>query len=238
MAMFWYLILGIIAYLVYYWYTSPARIFKKRHLLAKKPNIIFDLHGVVVERKFFGICKHILKHTYRLDILLLCLKPTFTRNVFNLLKKSRVPEELAIKLSKKHPKLEPFVEVTIAMMNEQKIINSTFEVIKKLKQKGFKLYLFSNIGEKTFAQLEKKFPLLFSYFDGIVVAENHDDWIQKPSPAAFAKFLSRFDLKADECIFIDNSLRNITTAFDEGMYPILFQSPDQLLHELVTLHIL
>ena len=134
--------------------------------------------------------------------------------------------------------MEPMLEVIIAMVNEQRVILSTVEFIKKLKKEGYEVYLFSNIGEKTFEKLKKKLPELFHYFDGIVVAEQQDDWIQKPYPAAFAKFLARFGLKAHECIFIDNNHKNIKTALNEGFYPILYQAPDQLTYELKAIEIL
>lgn len=237
----WFFGAFIIAYLVRHYFVCPGRILYKKKLKNsknQKPIIVFDLHGVIIERRYPSIIKHILKYAYRFDLLLLGCKPSFIRDVTKLLKKSRVPEEVIIKLSENHPRLEPFIDVTIAMMNEQKIIQATFELIKKLKKDGYELYLFSNIGEKTFDKLKRKFPEIFHYFDGIVVTEQQDDWIQKPYPQAFTKFLTRCGLKPEECIFIDNNHNNIKTALNEGFYSILFQSPQQLLHELIAMKIL
>jgi len=236
----WLLGLLVIAYLVRHWFICPGKILKKRHS-GKNSNgnmaIVFDLHGVILQRNYWDILKHMLKHVYRLDLAILFLKPSFVRDITKLLKKSRVPEEFIVELSKKHQKMKPMLEVIIAMMNEQRVIPSTVKFIKKLKKEGYEVYLFSNIGEKTFEKLEKKFPEIFRYFDGIVVAEQQDDWIQKPYPAAFAKFLARFGLKAHECIFIDNNRQNIKMALIEGFFPILYQSPSQLKHELLALEL-
>lgn len=236
--MIWLLGLLIIAYLVRHWYICPGRILKSRRFQTKKPIIIFDLHEVILRKDLIGMSKHMIKHAYRLDLFLLCLKPSFIYDVLKLLQKSRVPEEFVITLSSKYKKLEPFIEIIIAIMNEQKIIQPTVQLMQRLKAHGYDLYLFSNIGEKTFIELEKKLPNLFDLFDGIVITQEQDNWIQKPYPSAFAKFLSRFNLTARDCIFIDNSHSNVKTALDEGMYPILFKSPAQLFHELNQLNIL
>ncbi|MGE0207036.1 MAG: HAD family hydrolase [Candidatus Babeliales bacterium] len=231
--------LFILLYTIHHCFSCPVTMLKKNNKkVHSSPVFVFDLHGVILNRKYGGILKYILKHAYRLDVALLLFKPSFIKDIVALLKKSRVPEEFIIELSQKHSKLVPFIDVTIAMMNEQKPVKGTIDCIKKLKEHGYKVYLFSNIGEKTFEQLEKKFPVLFSYFNGIVVVQQHDNWIQKPSAASFQKFLKQSHLQAEQCVFIDNSTKNVTTAFYEGFHPILFRSPAQLMHELVHLNIL
>jgi 2-haloacid dehalogenase len=44
--------------------------------------------------------------------------------------------------------------------------------------------------------------------------------------------LSRFDIKADESLFIDDNLRNIEAARALGIHSIQFHSPEQLAQDL------
>ena len=199
---------------------------------------IFDLHDVIIKKNYIRMFSHALKKAYRLDLLFIFLNPRFIYHVIQLLKTSRVPEQYVVELAQTWPKLSPFIEVVITMMNEQRPINLTVEIIETLKRNGYKLYMFSNIGEQTLQHLQKKLPELFSYFDGIVFVEQQDNWVQKPSTKAFEKFLTTFNLQPSACIFIDNSKKNIASAATHGLHGILYTSPKKLLDDLVALNAL
>ncbi len=199
---------------------------------------VFDLHDVIVKKNYARMFSHALKKAYRLDLLFIALNPRFMYHIIQLFKTSRVPEQYVVELAQTWPKLSPFIEVVITMMNEQRPIDRTVKIIETLKRNGYKLYMFSNIGEQTLQQLQKKLPTLFNYFDGIVCVEQQDDWIQKPSGQAFEKFLTTFNLQSSECIFIDNSKKNIASAATHGFHGILYTSPQKLFDELTALHAL
>jgi putative hydrolase of the HAD superfamily len=64
----------------------------------------------------------------------------------------------------------------------------------------------------------------------------------KPLPEAFEIALNKFDKKAHECIFIDDSVKNLNTASEMGFFTVLpnadetkIAQPHTLIHELVDL---
>ena len=50
----------------------------------------------------------------------------------------------------------------------------------------------------------------------------------KPDPAIFETLLSRYDLQAQDCIFVDDSAKNIETASRIGMKTVHFVEPIDL----------
>jgi 2-haloacid dehalogenase len=56
--------------------------------------------------------------------------------------------------------------------------------------------------------------------------------MRKPNPAFFQLLLDRYDLKAEEVLFIDDNFRNIQAALNMGIDSIHFISPEELRAEL------
>jgi len=52
--------------------------------------------------------------------------------------------------------------------------------------------------------------------------------VTKPSPEIFNLLMSRYDLKASECVFVDDSQVNVDGALFVGMQAIRFESCNQL----------
>lgn len=102
------------------------------------------------------------------------------------------------------------------------VISETAELIRELKQNGAKLYLLSNISIG-FAENWQKIPevsKILSLFDGLVFSGPIG--MNKPNRDIFEYLLKKYDLKAEECIFIDDSEKNINGAKAAGINAILF----------------
>ncbi len=101
-------------------------------------------------------------------------------------------------------------------------IDGMCEVVKKIKSKGGKLFLLSNIC-LTFAknwQNVDSLNKLLSLFDGLVFSAEVD--LMKPNKDIFEYLLSKYDIKASETVFIDDSFKNIKGAEVVGIYGYLF----------------
>ena len=97
------------------------------------------------------------------------------------------------------------------------IINETVELIKKIKEKGGKLFLISNISEG-FATNYKKIPKIkeiFDLFDGLVFSGPIK--LAKPNKEIFNYALKKFNIKAEESIFFDDNKDNIAGADSVGI---------------------
>lgn len=79
------------------------------------------------------------------------------------------------------------------------------EMLRSLKQSGAGVYLVSN-AQACFTLPELEKIRLIPLFDGIVISS--DAGVKKPSPKIFALALERFGLRADECVYVGNDMRD------------------------------
>ncbi len=96
------------------------------------------------------------------------------------------------------------------------------DVAAELKARGHRLYLLSNISIG-FANTYADCPYirdLFDLFDGLVFSGPIG--LAKPSRAIYEHLLNRFQLTAEECLFIDDNAGNIAAAKAVGIHGYLF----------------
>lgn len=91
--------------------------------------------------------------------------------------------------------------------------------VKSLKDKGYRLYVLSNYGEKPFAESKKNMPFL-QYMDGLLISYEIRD--VKPSAAIYRALCDKFQIDPGKAVFIDDSPVNIAGAKDFGMHTIHF----------------
>ena len=200
--------------------------------------LVFDLHGVIF--RFDPILAVTAATTAISKILLLrtVLNPFIIWDVIKLLHNSAVVEEAIMAIGYKYPNLKAIIPTALKIANAQIPIIPTVQLIKQMKRNGFRLYIFSNIGEQSANILKTKYPEIFALFDGILVTESRDNYIMKPSQAAFNKFLTKFNLEKKQIIFIDDKQSNIHIARTMGIAAIQFVNPcqcKQLLQKIVPL---
>lgn len=105
----------------------------------------------------------------------------------------------------------------------------TVEILRELKDVGYPLYALSNWPAEKYHQVRHKFPF-FDWFDDIVISG--EVRLAKPDARIFELLLTRIGRQAGECLFIDDSPKNIAVAQSLGFQTIHFQSPEQLRQEL------
>ena len=109
-------------------------------------------------------------------------------------------------------------------------IQGTVDILKKLTNSPeYKVVALTNWSHETFPKAIKKFEFL-QWFEGILVSGVEKT--RKPFPEIYELTLNRFDLKAEESLFIDDNLRNVEAARALGIHSIQFHSPEQLAQEL------
>ena len=115
------------------------------------------------------------------------------------------------------------------------IVDGAITIAYALKNAGWNLYLLSNFSAEKFPLMLKSYNFL-QLFDDIVISGEHK--VIKPDPAIYHLTLKRIDRKAQECLFIDDSLLNIEIAGKLGFQTIHFQSPEQLEVDLQNMQLL
>jgi len=110
------------------------------------------------------------------------------------------------------------------------------DIVKKLKENNYKVGLLSDHAKEWAEYTEEKFRLK-SLFDSCVYScdvgavkfshgkDNNDSLM-------FETIENKLEVAPDECVFIDDSAKNLKTAEKRGMKTIKFENSEQLIRDL------
>jgi len=104
--------------------------------------------------------------------------------------------------------------------------------IRELKEKGYGIYVISNFARKAHKECIGALDFL-EEVDGAILS--YQVKLIKPSPEIYRLLCSKFGLKAQECVFIDDVEKNVAAAKAEGMDGIVFHTLEQAKRELEAL---
>lgn len=104
--------------------------------------------------------------------------------------------------------------------------------IEELKAKGYGVYYLSNFSDKAYVECGDALDFL-PYTDGGILS--YRDKVIKPDEKIYKLLLSRYGLKAEECVFLDDMPRNVEAAQKLGFYGIIFRTKEQAEEELQKL---
>lgn len=102
-------------------------------------------------------------------------------------------------------------------------------LVHELKAKGYKLYGLTNWSAETFPIALRRFGV-FKELDGMLVSGQEK--VIKPDPEIYKRLLVRFNLRAPDCLFIDDSAANVVAARELGFDGVRFENAAQLRREL------
>lgn len=192
-------------------------------------NVIFDFGQVLVRFEPDYMCS---KHIDDPDDLRLVSDVLFDRLYWDRLDagtiedeelladaKTRVPERL-------HSAMEKIYYSWIYNLPE---IDGMREVIRLCRERGYGIYLLSNISTY-FAEHFKEIPILDG-FDGYVFSSTAG--CVKPSADIFRHICNKFGLTPSETLFIDDNEKNIEGAERFGIIPYHFDGDAQALKSYI-----
>jgi putative hydrolase of the HAD superfamily len=113
-------------------------------------------------------------------------------------------------------------------------IESSVEILKKLKERGYKVFYLSNFHLAAFEYVTKKHDF-FELFDGGVVS--YKEKLLKPEKEIYEKILCEYNLEPKETVFIDDVEVNVEAAIKNGMNGIVLKNPIELKNKLKSLDI-
>lgn len=139
-------------------------------------------------------------------------------------------EELLAGFIKRDPEIEGEIRQVFQDISHM-LIRYDYAIpwIRELKNQGYGVYYISNFGRQPHIQCSQVLDFLPEMDGGIL---SYQDQLIKPSSEIYRLFLKRYGLKAEECVFIDDTQVNITAALAEGMEGILFVTLEQTKQEL------
>lgn len=101
--------------------------------------------------------------------------------------------------------------------------------IQELKAKGYGVYYLSNFSDKAYIECMDALDFL-PYTDGGILS--YRVRMVKPDERIYRLLLTQYGLKAEECVFIDDTPQNVEAARALGLLGIVFQTKEQVEEEL------
>ncbi|MFO7794699.1 MAG: HAD family hydrolase [Promethearchaeati archaeon] len=113
-------------------------------------------------------------------------------------------------------------------------ITQNVEIVKLLKKEGYNLYILSSFIKEAFEYIESRYTFL-SLFDGRVIS--YQEGMIKPEKEIYQILLKRYNLRPEECLFIDDHKIILEPAKKLGMKVIHYQNSKDLREELIKFSI-
>ena len=197
-------------------------------------NIIFDIGNVLAGFRWAELFKELGFTGEAFDRIAAAtvLHPTmwneFDRSVMS-------DEEIIAGCMKQAPEYEKEIQL---MFSKTELLVEEYEHskqwIQELKEQGYRVYLLSNYGKTSFEAARDNGRLSFlSLVDGAVIS--YEVKIVKPEQGIYMALLEKYNLKAEECVFLDDKTENIEAAKKLGFHGIVVQSGEQAKKELEEL---
>lgn len=104
--------------------------------------------------------------------------------------------------------------------------------IQELKGKGYRVLYLSNFSEKAETDCAPALDFI-PYMDGGILS--YQEKVIKPMPEIYQLLIDRYDLKPEECVFMDDTVANLVGAEKFGIHTIHFHDKKQAAEELKEL---
>lgn len=194
-------------------------------------NVIFDIGNVLVQ---FRWKEYYESFGYPEEVLKRLIKATVMDEAWNEFDRGAMSEEEVLK---KFIANDPGIEGQIreTLLNIKDMLGKydyAIDWVKQLKAEGYGVYYLSNFSKKAYEECQEVLGFL-PYMDGGIMS--YQEKIVKPEPQIYQRLLSRYGLIAEECVFFDDTERNVVAARKQGIHGIVFQSREQALEEFARL---
>ncbi|MDA3811753.1 MAG: HAD family phosphatase, partial [Spirochaetaceae bacterium] len=170
-------------------------------------NIIFDLGNVLMDFQPMDYLNSKGLNQVEIDFL---YREIFLSNEWVELDRGTITREEALKtFCIRNPEESELIRSHSDFENILTPLSDNVQILKELKDKGYKLYYLTNYHDDLFEYSFNKFEF-FKIFDGGVVSAHVK--LIKPDIRIFQKILDKYFLKTEETLFIDDLKANVHTA--------------------------
>ncbi|AAK81504.1 putative hydrolase of the HAD superfamily [Clostridium acetobutylicum] len=187
-------------------------------------NIVFDIGNVLL--KFTPV--EFLKSKYKDDKLVEALyENVFKSNEWVELDRGTITEEEATcRFCKRDPHNAKYIREVMETWNEMHVpVEGTSELMKELREKGYKIYLLSNYHLKAFKLISDKYDFIRDVDGGIISSKVK---LLKPELEIYKALTNSCGIKPEESIFIDDREENVEAAIKLGFNGIVFKDAYEL----------
>ena len=188
-------------------------------------NVIFDVGGVILD---YHRETYLAPYSFDSETKQFVFKNVlFTPNWSRLLKGEISSEKFIDDAIEQHPQFESVIKSFFEMETLKKMLpvyDKTLTFIKELKKEGFKLFIISDIEQKTIEYLYSQIPEISTLFDDMIFSSKVH--MVKKDGDIFGYALNRFNINANETLFVDDAERNLEQAQKFGIKTFKFTSPE------------
>lgn len=188
-------------------------------------NIIFDLGNVILKDS----PSIVLKNLKELDKSCLIIKRKFFDNWNELDLGNETLEEHLNNCELDFPINESIKEILLNYYKYRPFNKEVIELMNNLKNNKYNIFILSNNNKEAYEYLIK-LPV-FKSVDGWVVSCDYH--ILKPNKELYIKLFENFNIKPEECFFIDDKETNINVARTLGMKGFTLDIKNQGLDKLI-----
>ncbi len=194
-------------------------------------NIIFDVGNVFIFWNPYSLFKKYFKDKEEIDAFF----KEISFHEMNLATDKGLPFKTAVDNAIK--KFPHHKEALLAYDSEWPAslvgeVEGTVPLMLSLKKAGYNVYGLSNFSKEKFEVCIKTYKFA-EHFDGLVLSA--DVCEAKPEPAIYKILLKKYNLKPEECVFLDDRQENLDTATSLGFKTILFSTAEKAAQELKAL---
>lgn len=183
-------------------------------------NVIFDIGDVLV---YFSYREYFASLGYDETMIDRLAKATVFNEAWSHFDRGDLSDEEIIDLMvKTDPEIGNDIRRVLVNCHDI-VVQHDYAVpwIRELKEKGYHVYFLSNYFEKLIRENPEALSFI-NYMDGgIFSCRVH---MLKPAPEIYKALLSRYRLKADECVFFDDRKVNVEGANAVGIHGIVFEN--------------
>ena len=111
------------------------------------------------------------------------------------------------------------------LVDSYPLMKTNFEYIKKLKNKGYKLFLLTNITEDSYNYINDLININKVFAGGIY---SYQEGVVKPNHDIYNLLINRFNLNKDETVFFDDKVKNVLAAKEMGIKSYVFNSIEDI----------
>ena len=184
-------------------------------------NIIFDIGMVLVDFRYRDYCRDLGMSEETIEKVAKAMPES---DEWTNLDKGILTQAECISMFKSlHPEISK--EIDLFWSNIEEIVHpfpQSAVWLSDLKSRGYNVYLLTNYPEEMFSlHCKTQFDFL-GFVDGMVVSSHYK--LVKPDARIYQTLLSKYNLSADECVFLDDRKANTESAEALGIRTITVDS--------------
>jgi FMN phosphatase YigB (HAD superfamily) len=182
-------------------------------------NVVWDFGGVIIEGGVQSIVAQMRQEDSAVDEQLSTV--TNTEHWKQWDNGFITVQTLIDELSKKYNREHVTKVLERLMSSSRPFSNECLDIIKLLVNRGYKLFILSNLSKEMHERAIVSNPEIFKVFTAMIFS--FQSKLSKPAAEAYTELLKSCDLKAEETLFVDDSLKNVAAAIKVGIAGVHYE---------------